>query len=98
MKSSKSIFTCQSCGYQTPKWMGKCPDCDSWDTLVEEISASRSFGKSISAVTGAAHQPVPIDSVEIEQDVRLMTGIGELAAHSGMSLIICRDRNKPSLP
>ena len=32
----KSIYTCQQCGYQSPKWLGKCPDCSQWDSLTEE--------------------------------------------------------------
>ena len=35
-KTAKTIFSCQSCGYQAPKWMGKCPDCGTWDSFVEE--------------------------------------------------------------
>ncbi|MBW1940734.1 MAG: hypothetical protein JRI28_05065, partial [Deltaproteobacteria bacterium] len=35
-KNSKTIFSCRSCGYQTPKWMGKCPDCGQWETFAKE--------------------------------------------------------------
>ncbi|MGB5987365.1 MAG: DNA repair protein RadA, partial [Desulfobacterales bacterium] len=35
-KKEKSVFSCQSCGYQTPKWMGRCTECGQWHTLVEE--------------------------------------------------------------
>ena len=35
----KTIYTCQQCGYQSPKWLGKCPDCQQWNTLVEETPA-----------------------------------------------------------
>ncbi len=87
MKPSKSIFTCQNCGYQTPKWMGKCPDCDSWDTLVEEVRSNRPPGRSISPVSGSTNHPVPIDNVTIEQDIRLMTGIGELDRVLGGGLV-----------
>ncbi|MFZ2603916.1 MAG: DNA repair protein RadA, partial [Candidatus Omnitrophota bacterium] len=33
---TKTIFSCQSCGFQVPKWLGKCPDCNSWNSFVEE--------------------------------------------------------------
>jgi len=88
MKSSKSIFTCQNCGYQTPKWMGKCPDCESWDTLVEEIRANGPLAKSMRTLSGPSVQPVPIDSVEIEQDIRLMTGIREFDRVLGGGLVV----------
>ena len=37
MAKQKSIFICQNCGYESLKWLGKCPDCNSWNTMVEEI-------------------------------------------------------------
>jgi DNA repair protein RadA/Sms len=36
MSKTKSAFFCQSCGYETPKWLGKCPACSSWNSFVEE--------------------------------------------------------------
>jgi len=36
-KASKTAYVCQSCGYKSPKWMGKCPDCNEWDGLVEQV-------------------------------------------------------------
>ena len=37
MSKQKTKFSCQECGYDSPKWMGKCPGCQSWNTMVEEI-------------------------------------------------------------
>ena len=39
MKGPKTVYTCQSCGSQSPKWLGKCPDCGEWNSFVEERSA-----------------------------------------------------------
>ena len=36
MAKAKTIYACQSCGFQSPKWLGKCPDCNQWNSLVEE--------------------------------------------------------------
>ena len=36
MAKIKSVFTCQECGYESPKWMGKCPDCNNWNSFTEE--------------------------------------------------------------
>ena len=45
MPSPKSQFVCQSCGYVSPKWLGRCPECESWDTLAEEARPDKSKGK-----------------------------------------------------
>jgi DNA repair protein RadA/Sms len=85
-KKPKTVFTCQSCGYQTPKWLGKCPDCNSWQTFVEEsIKTGPQLSRigSLSAVT----QPVPIDSIELVKEHRLLTGIREFDRVLGGGLV-----------
>ena len=68
-----TIFVCQSCGYQAPKWMGRCPDCGQWDSLVETSQEPRrATGKRISCPS-----PMPIDQVSIHSEIRIRTGIGE---------------------
>ncbi len=76
-KASKTLFTCQACGYQAPKWMGKCPDCGGWSSFVEERQAVAGplAVKRDAAVAPAS--PVPIDSIEIENEKRLSTAIQE---------------------
>ncbi len=71
-KKDKLIFRCQSCGAQTPKWMGRCPDCGAWDSLAEERRPGS--GRS---VKGFVPKPVPIDSVESSESQRIRTGIAE---------------------
>ena len=39
MAKSKTIYVCSECGYETPRWLGRCPDCGSWNTLTEQESA-----------------------------------------------------------
>ena len=86
-KAAKTAYVCQACGYQTPKWMGKCPDCDHWDTLVEE-RVHRSPGKSGPAGGISLHAaPVPIDSVVVDAEFRLMTGISEFDRVLGGGLV-----------
>ena len=46
MAKIKSIFVCQECGYESPKWLGKCPDCNKWNTLTEEIKETTKEVKS----------------------------------------------------
>lgn len=82
-KNRKTIFSCQTCGYQTPKWMGKCPDCGAWDTLVEEVQRT-----SVSKIKGLLKsEPVPIDTIEIESEYRWTTGINEFDRVLGGGLV-----------
>ena len=73
-KRDKFIFRCQSCGGQTPKWMGRCPDCNAWDTLVEEQISSGVLKKKKSSFLP---EPVLLDSVEVKETDRIKTGVGE---------------------
>ena len=87
-KNIKTAFTCQSCGYQAPKWMGKCPDCGQWDTLVEETCSERSPAhKNSRGIGPARNKPVPIDSIEIENEERIMTNIAEFDRVLGGGLV-----------
>ncbi len=73
-KKDKFTFRCQSCGGETPKWMGKCPDCGAWDTLVEERLSSSVLKKKKSSFLP---EPVLLDSVEVKETDRIKTGVGE---------------------
>jgi DNA repair protein RadA/Sms len=72
-KPPKVIYACQSCGYQAPKWLGRCPDCGAWNSLVEEVSSS-------GAKKPAAHDmgdPQTIDAICLDPELRLKSGIEE---------------------
>ena len=86
-KNQKTIFCCQSCGFQTAKWMGKCPDCSSWDSFVEERSAAGSGRRGFRAISAPQTAPVPIDSIDLETDLRLHTGIKEFDRVLGGGLV-----------
>jgi len=86
-KNSKPVFCCQSCGYQTPKWMGKCPDCGQWDTFVEETRASKSDHGTTPGLLSHKAEPVPIDSIEFDDEYRLSTGIQEFDRVLGGGLV-----------
>jgi len=86
-KSIKIVYACQSCGYQAPKWMGKCPDCGEWQTFIEETrSPGKAAGKS-SPYALKKQKPVPIDAVELEAENRLITGITEFDRVLGGGLV-----------
>ena len=77
MAKSKTIFVCSECGYETPKWLGKCPACNSWNTFYEEkvqdVSAS---GKAIKLKDAA--KPVNLNEIEGKEAIRTSTKIEEL--------------------
>jgi DNA repair protein RadA/Sms len=86
-KSQKTIFSCQSCGYQAPKWMGKCPDCGTWDSFVEERPVSGSKPGGSRSISGPQPGPVPIDSIELDTELRLHTEILEFDRVLGGGLV-----------
>ena len=45
MAKIKTIFTCQECGYESPRWLGKCPSCNQWNTFVEELKDNNTIIK-----------------------------------------------------
>lgn len=70
----KTIFVCQSCGYESLRWMGKCPSCEAWNTLVEEIKQS----KQTSQIMGQTKQkPIKITEAKAEQEPRILTQMHE---------------------
>lgn len=83
----KTIFTCQKCGYQSPKWLGKCPDCNNWNCFVEEDYAPpEARTKEKAALYREA--PVLLKDVEAKESDRMKTGIGELDRVLGGGIVL----------
>jgi DNA repair protein RadA/Sms len=77
MNKSKTSFTCSNCSYLTIKWLGCCPECKEWDSLVENPISAHS--KS-SLVHGAASTPISLlslSAIDIHEQPRILAGIGE---------------------
>lgn len=83
MVKVKTRFVCQNCGYDSAKWMGKCPECDRWNTLVEESMPKA--GKSNIQATG--NMPLPITAVEEGDGKRFSSGSGELDRVLGQGIL-----------
>jgi DNA repair protein RadA/Sms len=81
----RTLFSCQNCGYQTPKWLGRCPDCGQWESLVEERVAPASKGARKAVESDA--RPRPLSEIPSEGDTRRSTGIGELDRVLGGGLV-----------
>src|SRR5688572_31109740 len=89
MPRPTTVHVCSSCGAEAPRWLGQCPGCGEWNTLVEETRAPvAAAGRARAAASaGRAVKPVPLSSVRAVQHVRLHTGIGELDRVLGGGLV-----------
>lgn len=84
MPKSKSIFTCQECGFENPKWLGKCPGCGSWNTFVEEIKTTQ---HKRAVTISSNNKPQSIVSIKSSEKERYNTGINELNRVLGGGLV-----------
>jgi len=73
----RSAFFCQNCGHQSPKWLGKCPQCGEWNTFVEEIiNNDNNVGSSYKSKR--ANKPVLVSDIDYSQEERIVTKDSEL--------------------
>lgn len=77
MPKNKTRFVCQNCGHSEAKWLGKCPACGTWDSLVEEVAVSEKLQKTYLPKDAGKVIPKPISKVVEAQTVRMETGIRE---------------------
>ena len=84
-KTAKTVYVCSSCGYESPKWYGRCPECGEWNTFAEEIRQPAAKAPSVSAAIGsvapAGYNPdevMRLKDVDSGAEVRYYTGISEL--------------------
>src|SRR5438876_11315893 len=80
-KRPSSVFVCQECGAQSPKWLGRCTECGAWNSLVEERpsagdvqAAGATHRYDLAGVTASAQL---YSDIQLEQHARLPTSIGE---------------------
>ena len=79
MAKLKQVYICQECGYESGKWMGKCPSCNEWGSLVEEVVEAKKPSLTAPSSRGAASSaPVKLRDVKIENETRTTTGMKEL--------------------
>ena len=79
---AKTIFYCTECGNETPKWVGKCPACGSWNTMVEQPQEAKKKGspvaQGISVRGSSVSRPKSLAEVETTDELRFPTGLSEL--------------------
>ena len=73
---AKTSFSCQACGHQSPRWLGRCPDCGGWNTMKEERQAPTGKGRPAAMKTLQA-KATPIADIEVVGEDRRLTRIGE---------------------
>ncbi|MBU9720253.1 MULTISPECIES: DNA repair protein RadA [Bacillaceae] len=79
MAKRKTKFVCQECGYESTKWMGKCPGCQNWNSMVEEIEAATNAPKrGFVTSESTSSKPQPITKIENQVEQRYDTHINEL--------------------
>jgi DNA repair protein RadA/Sms len=89
---AKTVFRCSECGHASPKWLGRCPGCERWNTLVEETAIAPAKGKNIERTfrlpeAMASQHPVPLSEVASTAANRAITGISELDRVLGGGLV-----------
>jgi len=80
MAKKKTLFECQACGFQTPRWMGKCPSCNEWESLIELSTEQIKFLKETSSIaSGSLHSKAkPITQINEDNITRFPSGSKEL--------------------
>ncbi|MCE5315098.1 MAG: DNA repair protein RadA [Armatimonadota bacterium] len=78
MAKTHTKFVCQSCGYESPKWLGRCTDCNEWGSMVEEIVApSVGSARGVTTNPGVFATPTPITELVASGAARISSGISE---------------------
>src|SRR6188508_3228083 len=73
----RTVYACQTCGHQSSKWLGKCPDCGAWNSYAEERARPVSKEAGRGSVRTRVAQSVAFEDIETQADLRDKTGITE---------------------
>lgn len=89
MAKNKIVYVCRNCGYDSPKWNGRCPSCGQWNTFTEEVVYSTSKSKAVVPGVAAGERPVPVHVSDISAgaDSRIDLGDEELNRVLGGGLV-----------
>ncbi|MFH5186665.1 DNA repair protein RadA [Paenibacillus sp. TAB 01] len=87
MVKTKTKFCCQECGYESPKWLGKCPGCQSWNSFVEEVETVSKTQGVHSSLLRTKEKPVSIINIKSSEEQRIVTRNKELNRVLGGGLV-----------
>ena len=77
-QKSKTVFVCSECGYETVKWLGKCPGCGEWSTLQEELRTPVSVKETAKRPNLTSIRSYALSEIQPDNEIRYKTGMGEL--------------------
>ena len=86
MAKIKSIYVCSECGFESPKWFGKCPGCGEWNTMNEELPQSTSIKTSVT--NSVINQVMSLNEISEDVEKRIKTGIGEFDRVLGGGIVL----------
>lgn len=87
MAKNKTVYVCSQCGYESPKWYGKCPSCGEWDTLNEEQIIVQSTAKTPKNTLKSFKGAFTLSQIDSSTELRYDTGVGELNRVLGGGLV-----------
>jgi DNA repair protein RadA/Sms len=87
MAKSRNVYACQACGAQSPRWLGRCPECQGWNTFAEERLESESAAARRPGKASGKNAPQSLAALEDASEARLHSGIGELDRVLGGGLV-----------
>ena len=86
---TKTVWFCKECGNESSKWMGRCPACGEWNTMVEETVATgrKSSQPAAMSVPGSGHKPMPLSQIDSSVESRVSLNNGEVDRILGGGLV-----------
>ena len=84
---TKTVWFCRSCGNESPKWMGRCPACGEWNTMVEETVATGRKPAAAERVPGAGRKPMPLSEIDSSVENRISLNNDEVDRILGGGLV-----------
>ena len=88
MAKVKTVWFCKSCGNESPKWMGRCPACGEWNTMVEEsVATGKRSGSQAVSVPGSSRKPMHLSEIDSSQESRISLGNAEMDRILGGGLV-----------
>ena len=87
MAKVKTVWFCKSCGNESPKWMGRCPACGEWNTMVEESVATGSKASQQMQLPGSGHKPLPLSHIDSSTESRISLNNAEVDRILGGGLV-----------
>ena len=87
MAKVKSVYICSECGYESPKWYGKCPSCGEWNTMNEEIREAVKAAPKNTVSAASYMPPVQVKEISTTDEIRYRTGLNELDRVMGGGIV-----------